>query len=140
MGADDMFDTIVLVAVLAILTPIMLFVTSDMFRGNFGGFGVQIEKTALHTDATIIPVERKKTTEDVMLMLAVADQYEPLPLDFQLSVDNADGPTVRVDTNFLYSRAFGFQTAFAAMTSGGNVKYDLFVGNAGMRKWVITHE
>ena len=92
MGADDIFDILLLMLVLAIFTPIMLTNAIPLFKGDIGGFDTLVEKTAQKTDEEIIPVEKSIKKEDLLLMTAIADTTTRQPAFLQLSIDkNNDG-------------------------------------------------
>lgn len=134
--SDDAFDAIILIMVLAIFTPIMIYCAIPFFKGDVGGFGVQIEKTALETKSEIVPTERDMTTDDVMLMLVVADRNTPLPKKIRLNTFGA--PTeFSIDDNFLENKVLMLQNAKAAMPSTLKVHLELFTGPSGMRFWDV---
>lgn len=115
--ADDAFDVITLIMVLAIFTPIMIYCAMPFFKGDVGGFGVQIEKAALATKSEIIPIERPITTDDIMLMLVVADSNTPSPKKIRLSPTGIAGPHTEflLDDIFFANKALKLQEAKAAL-------------------------
>ena len=134
--SDDAFDAIILIMVLAIFTPIMIYCAIPFFKGDVGGFEVQIEKTALETKSEIVPTERVMTTDDIMLMLVVADRNTPLPQKIRLNTFGA--PTeFTIDDNFLANKVLMLQNAKAAMPSTIPVHLELFTGPSGMRFWDV---
>lgn len=84
--SDDAFDVLILIMVVAVFTPIMIYCSIPLFKGEVGGFNVQIEKTALETEREIVPVVNKITTNDVLLMLVVADRFTPQPKHINMNV------------------------------------------------------
>ena len=75
---------------------------------------MQIEKTALETKSEIVPTERVMTTDDIMLMLVVADRNTPLPKKIRLNTFGA--PTeFSIDDNFFANKELMMQNAKAAM-------------------------
>lgn len=135
MNTDDIIDVIVTVAILAIFTAITISNTIPLYRGELGGFDVQIDKTALPTKGEIIPTKRDFTNRDVILMLVIADGYFPEPRTVEIN-----GTTVDIDTAFLQNRTPALIQADAAMPDDSNMTYELYVGPSGKRKWVFNYE
>ncbi|QMV40502.1 hypothetical protein [Cohnella cholangitidis] len=136
--ADDAFDFVTLIAALIIFTPILVFIMVPFLKGDVGGFDVQIEKTARVTEAEIIPENRQLTTNDVLLMLAVADKYTPSPNNIRLSVNGSF--EIPLDDNFFIDRAATVRAAKAAMPDNVPVKLELFSGAAGLRFWDVQRQ
>ncbi|WP_138755931.1 hypothetical protein [Paenibacillus sinopodophylli] len=135
--ADDAFDMIILIMVLAIFTPIMVYCSIPLFKGEVGGFNVQIEKTALETESEIVPSERKMTTNDVLLMLVVADKFAPEPRNIRLNVWS-DTLEIPVNEEFLLNRELKLQEAKGAMPDNIDVNMQLYSGPLGMRFWNVN--
>ena len=134
--SEDALDAIILVMVLAIFTPIMMYCAIPFFKGDVGGFGVQIEKTALETKGEIVLKEPVLTTNDVMLMLVVADRNVPAPKEIRLSTTGT--PTeFLIDDNFLTNKVQMLQNAKLAMPTPMSVHLELFSGPSGMRFWDV---
>ncbi len=138
MGADDIFDILLLILVIAILTPIMIGNAIPMFKGDVGGFNTLIEKTAQQTGGEIKPVERPFTREDVLLMALIADRKTPQPAVFQSVVDGVS-PEITVDS-LLQQRANMLQTLNSYTTYTGQLKLETYIGNTGIRKWVVARK
>lgn len=135
--SDDAFDVLTLILALAIFLPIMILQTIPLFQGHVGGFGVQIEKTAQVTHAEIIPDERKVSTDDILLMLVVADSYTPEPKKIRLSTSGTP-LEISLDNSFFNNKVLMLQEAKAAMpTTMEDVKLELFSGPSGMRFWDV---
>lgn len=135
--SDDAFDVLTLILSLALFTPIMVMFAIPLFQGKVGGFDVQIEKTARVTQAEIIPVRREVSTDDILLMLVVADTYTPEPK--KLRINTAGTETIfSIDNDFFYDKITKLQLAKAAMpTTMDDVKLELFSGASGMRFWDV---
>lgn len=134
---DDAFDVIILIMTLAIFVPFMVYCTVPLFKGEVGGFNVQIEKTALETEAEIIADSKEKlTTNDVLLMLVIADQFTPEPrkIRFNVAGNAVERP---LDDEFLLNKEYGIQYAKAVMPDNINIDLDLYVGPSGMRFWNV---
>lgn len=134
--ADDSFDIITLIMVLAVFTPIMIWCTIPFLKGDVGGFGVQIEKTALTTQREIIPEQRVRTTDDVILMLVVADEYTPRPKSILLNT-GASPLLIPINDDFLADRIYMLQMAKTVMPDRIPIQLDLFVDPVGMRYWGV---
>ncbi|WP_105614118.1 hypothetical protein [Vallitalea okinawensis] len=137
--SDDAFDFVILMCVLVIFVPIMVTYSVPLLKGEVGGFDTQIEKTALKTSGEIIPHKREMTTADVLLMLVIADRYTPEPKNLQINI-NAPSNEIILDDNFLYNKREGIQIAYAAMPNTVPIQLKLYVGENGMRKWVVEDE
>lgn len=135
--SDDAFDMILLIMTLAVFTPIMIYCSIPFFKGEVGGFNVQIEKTALETEGEIVPDERFMTSNDVLLMLVVADKFTPVPNHLQLNVTGRSA-AVPIDEAFLQNKEGWLQTAKGAMPVKEEVRLELYAGPSGMRYWNVT--
>ena len=138
MSSDDIFDILLLLLVLAILTPIMIGNSIPMLRGDVGGFNTLIEKTAQETAGEIKPAERSFTREDVLLMALIADRKAPPPAVFQSVVDGVS-PEITID-DLLTRRAEVLQTLNSHTTFTGQLKIETYVGSSGPRKWVVSRK
>lgn len=134
--ADDAFDMILLIMVVAVFTPIMVYCSIPFFKGEVGGFHVQIEKTALETEREVIPVEQALTTDDVLLMLVIADKFTPEPQNVRLNVAGAS-LEMPIDEPFLLDKAAKLQIAKGVMPDERDVIMELYSGPAGMRFWNV---
>jgi hypothetical protein len=137
VGGDDAFDTIVLMAILMIFTPLLIFLSIPFYKSDLGGFNVAIEKTALRTTSEVVPIPRDLTTDDAILMLVVADRYTALPKKLEINM-GAGVADVAIDNIFLGDRTVGLQTAAAAMPVRSPMKLNLFVDNTGTRFWQVA--
>ncbi|MCD1257377.1 hypothetical protein B5M42_000820 [Paenibacillus athensensis] len=133
---DDAFDLITLVMVLAVFTPIMVYCAIPFFKGDVGGFDVQIEKTALNTESEIVPVAPERTVADLLMMMVVADAYTPQPRQLRLDFSGKQ-MSVALDENFLSDKGSALQTAKSLLPANLNAcsRLQLFVGPSGMRFW-----
>ena len=133
---DDALDMILLIMAVAVFTPIMVYCSIPFFKGDVGGFDVQIEKTALETEREIIPEERTLTANDVLLMMVIADRFTPEPQKVRL---NVSGPSleVAIDEEFLLNKAAKLQIAKGALPENRNVTMELHSGPSGMRFWNV---
>lgn len=137
--SDDAFDFIGLMFVLVLFVPIMVIYSIPLFKGDVGGFDTRIEKTALKTDGEIIPKKRQMTTDDVLLMLVIADRYTPLPAKLQINTYAPSAEIAIIDQFFSNKRHY-IQQAYTAMPIQVPIDLKLYVGKDGMRKWVVERE
>ncbi len=135
MHSDDLIDGIIMLLLLSLFIPFTLTHARPLYKGEFGGFAVQIEKTCLKTIGEIIPSKRSFTSHDTILLLAIADDYSPNPRVIEIN-----GTSINIDTNFLTNRIKALQDAHTAMPVNCNMTLDLYVGPSGLRKWVIKNE
>jgi hypothetical protein len=135
MNTDDIIDVIVMVIILALFSSVTIANTIPLYRGQLGGFDVQIEKTALPTSGEIVPIKKSFTKHDAILMLVIADDYFPEP-----RVVEINGTTINIDSAFIANRTLALMQADAAMTSSNNMDYKLYSGSSGKRKWVLYYE
>jgi|GEM_PF-1072111 len=133
---DDAFDLITLVMVLAIFTPIMVYCAIPFFKGDVGGFDVQIDKTALSTESEIVPQDPKRTVADLLMMLVVADANTPQPKQLRLDFSGVQQPFA-LDEHFFSDRSEELQAAKSMLPANlaACTRLRLFVGPAGMRFW-----
>ncbi|RED52806.1 hypothetical protein [Cohnella lupini] len=135
--ADDSFDAIILIMVLAIFTPVMIYCAIPFFKGDVGGFGVQIEKAAPSTESEIVPTRRVIKANDILLMLVVADKYAPQPKKITLNPSGSPSE-FSLDSAFLNNKALYLQDAKAALPANVNVRLSLYSGPSGMRFWGVN--
>ncbi|QGQ98788.1 hypothetical protein EHS13_29890 [Paenibacillus psychroresistens] len=146
--ADDAFDIISLIMVLAIFVPIMVYCAIPYFQGDVGGFGVQIEKAALGKESEIVPTPRPITTNDVMLMLVVADKNARAPQKIRISLSGPSGihTEIPLDAEFFSNRALKLQDAKLVMPTTVPIYLQLYSGPSissdmsdlsGMRFWDV---
>ncbi|MFD0588513.1 hypothetical protein ACFQZE_10910 [Paenibacillus sp. GCM10027627] len=135
--ADDAFDMIIMIMTVAVFVPIMIYCSIPFFKGEVGGFNVQIEKTAMETQRElIVEEERPLNTHDVLLMLAVADRFTPGPSRVNMNVHGSlDMP---IDESFLLDKAAYIQLAKQAMPNKINVDMKLYAGPTGVMYWNVT--
>lgn len=134
---DDAFDVMTLIMALAIFTPIMVVCILPFMHGDVGGFNVQIEKTARETETEITsPPAETWSTDDILMMLAVADKYTPKPKKLRL---NTGGTLqeISIDDNFLANKVEALQNAKLAMPSTVFVQMTLYSNSSGMRFWEV---
>ncbi|WP_113672719.1 hypothetical protein [Vallitalea guaymasensis] len=135
MHTDDMIDIVTTVIILAILIPITVSLARPFYRNELGGFGVQIEKTALKTQGELLPNNKDFNSNDTMLLLAVADEYFPEPKIIEIN-----GTVINIDSVFFTNRIPALQAAYAAMPTVRDMNIQLYVGKEIQRKWVISNE
>lgn len=135
MHTDDMIDIVTTVIILAILIPITVSLARPFYRNELGGFGVQIEKTALKTQGELLPNNKDFNSNDTMLLLAVADEYFPEPKIIEIN-----GTVINIDSVFFTNRIPALQAAYAAMPTVRDMNIQLYVGKDIQRKWVISNE
>ncbi|GMQ55941.1 hypothetical protein AN1V17_03330 [Vallitalea sediminicola] len=135
MHTDDMIDIIITILLLAIFIPITVSLAHPFYRGELGGFGVQIEKTALKTQGELLPNQKSFTSNDTMLLLAVADEYFPEPKIIEIN-----GTVININSAFFTNKIPTLQAAYAAMPYVKDMNIELYVGKYGLRKWVISNE
>ncbi|GMQ63553.1 hypothetical protein [Vallitalea maricola] len=135
MQTDDMIDIVTTVIILAILIPITVSLARPFYRNELGGFGVQIEKTALKTQGELLPNKKDFNSNDTMLLLAVADEYFPEPKIIEIN-----GTVINIDSVFFTNRIPALQAAYAAMPTVRDMNIQLYVGKEIQRKWVISNE
>ncbi|WP_273321518.1 hypothetical protein [Vallitalea guaymasensis] len=135
MHTDDMIDIVTTVIILAILMPITVSLARPFYRDELGGFGVQIEKTALKTQGELLPNRKDFNSNDAMLLLAVADEYFPEPKIIEIN-----GTVINIDSVFFTNRIPALQAAYAAMPTVRDMNIQLYVGKDIQRKWVISNE
>lgn len=135
MNTDDIIDVIVMVIILALFSSVTIANTIPLYRGQLGGFDVQIEKTALPTTGEIVPMKKDFTAHDTILMLVIADDYFPEP-----RVVEINGTTININSSFIDNRVSALIQAAAAMPTANNMTYELYVGPSGKRKWVFRYE
>lgn len=142
---DDAFDLIALVMVLAIFVPIMVMISIPYFKGEVGGFNVKIEKTALETQAEIIPIQREIFSEDILLSLVVADRHTPPPQRVRINTGGAPW-TIELNEAFHVNKGAFLNQYAQSMHSNTLVRTLLYVGPtnpsdslgiSGMRFWDI---
>ena len=138
MGSDDILDILLLIFVIAVLTPIMIVNAIPMFRGDIGGFNTLIEKTAHETSGEIKPVERSFKREDVLLMAVIADRKAPKPAKFQSAV-GVQSPDISID-NLVKQRISMFNILKSCIVYTGQLEIQTYVGSADIVKWVVTHK
>lgn len=134
-GTDWALELVVVVLILAMMSPFFFKVSTYMLTPTFGGFGSTIaEKTALNTTEEIFPTKRIIDRNDVMLMLAVADKYAMDPIQYDIN-----GFIFNVDDTYFSNRVTILATAFANMDASAK-EIVLYYGPGGPRKWVIQNE
>ncbi|MDX8360768.1 hypothetical protein [Cytobacillus sp. IB215316] len=146
MDGDDILDVLVLILVLVAFLPITINQAIPFYKGDLGGFDTQIEKTALKTESEIVPIARQLTTNDIMLMLVVADEYTPMPKSLHIVSEDTGGipvmQTININNDFLNSKTGDLINAKSTMNEieSNLIKIDLYAGPSGMRYWQVTEE
>jgi len=151
MGTDDVFDILLLLFVLAILTPIMITNSIPLFKGSIGGFDTLIEKTAQKTEQEIVPVENTITKEDLLLMTVIADKSSLEPAVIQFSIDSNGDNIVNDSYNLQYdelsneitideiinNKVMVQNTIEDYVPNNMELKLCTLVGANGIKKWVV---
>jgi hypothetical protein len=149
MNTDDIIDVIVMIIILALFSSVTIANTIPLYRGQLGGFDVQIEKTALPTSGEIVPIKNGFTKHDAILMLVIADEYFPEPRVIEIIGKEDLNPlepndpttiTIDIDSLFFHNRTEDLIAADKAMRESNNMNYELYVGQSGLRKWVLHYE
>lgn len=133
--ADEAFDLISLILVLALFTPILIACAVPLMRGEVGGFGVQIEKTARTTDDVIVPRTLRVTSaDDFLLMLVVADRNTPAPKRLDIN-----GLPFELDESFYVNKAYRVEQARQSLPRDEEIDIRLF-GNADrLEHWQVRY-
>lgn len=130
---DDAFDLISLILVLALFTPILFSYTVPLLRGEVGGFGVQIEKTARVTEGELEPEPpRIIRSDDLLLMLVVADKQGAAPKTLDIN-----GVVVQLDDSFFAQKAAAIESVRTLLTPGRELTFRLYGNESRMEYWEI---
>lgn len=133
--ADDAFDLISLILVLALFTPILIACAVPLIRGEVGGFGVQIEKTARTTEDVIVPRTPPATSaDDFLLMLVVADRNSPAPKRLDIN-----GLPFELDESFYVNKAYRVEQAREALPRDEEIDLRLFGNADGLAHWQVRY-
>lgn len=141
MELDDILDQMVTIMTIALFLLIMMPQMIKITKSDYGGFGTQIEKTALKTDKSLSPYTRTFKRENIMMMLAVTDEYEPEPKRV-----NIDGLIVDMNESFLQNRIPVLRSVNEKLPKDYNLpeesraKYKLEVipGDTNIKEWKFT--
>lgn len=137
MEEDSALDLLVTILAVAIFLPIMMVQFAYFMSDNVGGFNVVIEKSAMVTETEIVPTKREVTTEDLILMLVVADRYSPSPKTLDINLGNGR-EVININNEFLGNKTFYLQRVASIIGAMGDpIDIDLFVGPSGPRFWGI---
>lgn len=142
-GDDEVEISIDLVIMILCSTVFALFMLPIMFHmvtGNFGGFDTQIEKTALPTGGEMLPpVDPTLSNGDVVLIVAVADRYTPMPGKLNIRGTEIPLKNYKVDNtthSFEAERVALIQSAYNACDwNNPTGKWDLVSGPDGKMYW-----
>ena len=133
--ADDAFDLISIILALALFTPILISCTVPFLRGEVGGFGVQIEKTARITEDVIVPRTPLPTSDDdFLLMLAVADRNSPIPRTLEIN-----GMTFEMDEAFFINKVYAVEQVREALPRDEEVEIRLFGNPTQLEYWQVKY-
>lgn len=134
-GVDFSLDLVVVILIIAMLSPFFFKSATFMLNPNFGGFDSKLqEKTAQYTTEELYPTKRVIDRDDIMLMLAVADKYTMSPIKYDIN-----GFIFDVDDIYFNNRISVMVNSFAVMDTAPK-KFTLYYGPSGPRKWVIENE
>ncbi len=155
MGSDDIFDILLLLFIIAILTPIMLQNTLPMFKGEIGGFGTLIEKSVQETDNQTSEDDLTTITKDQLsLMVVVTNKLSPEPLTIQFAVDvnndgvvtdSADPANDELSDEITFDEVINekvkiLNTIDQYVPDNLDLKLCTLVGNAGIKKWMVCRK
>jgi len=133
--ADDAFDLISLILALALFVPIMVICAVPYLRGDVGGFGVQIEKTARVTEGEIEPEPpRAISAGDFLLMLVVADRNSPIPKRLDIN-----GISIELDESFFVNKAYYVELARQALPADNEVELQLYGNPSRLEYWQVRY-
>jgi len=137
--SNDAFDLIILIMLLAVFTPFMVYYSIPFFKGEVGGFNVQIEKTAFETAREIYNKPAEMKTNDALLMLVIADEFAPEPrkLKFNGGTSSLEVP---IDDVFLLNRTAYILGAKEVMPYNREIDLQLYIGPSGMRYWNVKEQ
>lgn len=137
MGADDILDVLLLIFVIAILSPIMITNAIPMIKGDVGGFDTLIDKTARKTTAEIKPKQRILTKEDVLLMAVIADKKMPRPATVRIAAGSGEsGDIVLEDFLNRQQQVLNTINSYVPVDKGLEIKTQ--VGSIGIKKWMVV--
>lgn len=142
MHTDDMIDIVTTIVILAIFIPITFKLAQPFYKGKLGGFGIQIEKTALKTKGELLPNEITFTPDDVILMLAIQDEYFPEPKVIEIKT-HSRSTIINIDDAFFINRSSILHSTYSFLPSNKktNMNINFQVGkNHNLGKWVIDCE
>jgi len=134
-GLDIGLDFMAVIIAMMICIPFLFSTTMFFLTDQFGGFDSHIiDKTALETSSEIIPTARVIDRDDIMLMLAIADEYALSPVTY-----NINGYSITVNDAYLADKIPYMINAFAAMDASPK-KFTLYYGNSGPRYWLVDNQ
>lgn len=93
---EDLADIVVTLGVIACFIPSFLTNCVTLTSDKIGGFETKLEKTALETYGSSNDLEQHLTGDDIVMSMAIADDYEPLPGKFNIN----DSVQVTLDETF----------------------------------------
>lgn len=134
-SVDAYTELLIIILVIAMTAPSFFNISLKLMRSDFGGFGTQIEKTAMRTTAEIKPLGRELTRDDIMLMLAVTDTYVQEPRMYLVN-----GTAIYIDEAFLENRTLSLVVGYSAMPANVPMKMKLHCGPSGVRYWSIDNK
>lgn len=138
MGSDDILDILLLLFVIAILTPIMITNAIPLFKGDVGGFHTLIEKTAQESAGEIKPIERPFKREDVLLMAIIADRKMPQPARIQSIVD---GTSQEITIDDLLNQRVAMLNELNSHTAyDGPLQLQTYIKNGKLYEWVVSRK
>lgn len=134
--AEDAFDLISLILALALFTPILVSCAVPYMRGEVGGFGVQIEKTARMTEGEIEPEQpRTVRANDLLLMLATADRNTPAPKRLDIN-----GLQVELDDAFFANKAVYIEQVRLMLPQNDEIELKLFGNASQLEYWQVRYQ
>lgn len=133
---DDAFDLISLILALALFAPIIVSCAVPYLRGEVGGFGVQIEKTARVTEGEIEP-ERARTVRagDFLLMLIAADRNSPMPKRLDIN-----GLHVELNELFFANKAEVVNQARIMLPRDDEIEMVLYGNESQLSYWQVRYK
>lgn len=98
---EDIADSVVTLAVIGCFLPSFFINCATLTSGKVGGFETKLEKTALETYGDSLDSEQHLTGDDIIMSMAIADDYEPQPRKFNIH----DSYSITFDETFKGNRS-----------------------------------
>lgn len=131
-GLDLVSSLVIIVAFL----PFYINSCIHFVKSDFGGFDTQLEKTAMDTHGEIADVEEHILVEDVLMSIAVADEFEPEPKQF-----NINGIKIKIDDEFFNNRLKNVRRAQGAFSDWNKEKQiKVVAGEDKLSEWKVVNK
>lgn len=133
---DDILSFAITVVVCFCFTISMQSTVKETYSDYMYGFGGRVEKSAMRTRAHDYEPEMKITKADVLLSLAIADEYTPKP-----AVYDVDGVRITVNNSFLKGKVTAMKPIINNGVSEANdYELNLKPGNDEPDSWVFERK